>query len=162
MHALMVRQGGFLVNYMDMVSPRTFDALMAGTGVQISTEVAIIEHYRAACSSPGRRFHIAREPILEMKLTWYSSRSLPTCFLRQMELRTMWLTESGLPFYRRERFLSEIRSCVLREGSTRSEVQEHAALSLRDVKAAFYMSLALVAAALVAFVGELLAAGRRR
>nr|XP_050043708.2 uncharacterized protein LOC126540933 [Dermacentor andersoni] len=160
MHALMVRQGGFLVNYMDMVSPRTFDALMAGTGVQISTEVAIVEHYRAACSSPGRRFHIAREPILEMKLTWYSSRSLPTCFLRQMELRTMWLTESGLPFYRRERFLSKIRSCVLREGSARSKVQEHAALSLRDVKAAFYISLALVAAALVAFVGEVLTARR--
>ncbi|KAK8775650.1 hypothetical protein V5799_031002 [Amblyomma americanum] len=87
MHALMIRQGSFLLDYMDMVSPRTFDALMAGTGVQLSTEVAMVEHYRAACSSPGRRFHIAREPILEMMLTWYSSRELPPCFLRQMELR---------------------------------------------------------------------------
>ncbi|KAH7963198.1 hypothetical protein HPB52_019974 [Rhipicephalus sanguineus] len=162
MHALMVRKGSFLVNYMDMVSPRTFDALMAGTGVQVSTEVAIVEHYHAACSSSGRRFHIAREPILEMMLTWYSSRSLPTCFLRQMELRTMWLTESGLPFYRRERFLSKIRSCVLRKRSARSEVQEHEALSLRDVKAAFYMPLALVAAAMVAFAAELLVAARCR
>ncbi|XP_049269993.1 uncharacterized protein LOC125757836 [Rhipicephalus sanguineus] len=189
MHALMVSKGSFLVNYMDMVSPRAFDALMAGTGVQISTEVAIVEHYRAACSSSGRRFHIAREPILEMMLTWYSSRSLPTCFLRQMELRTMWLTESGLPFYRRERFLSKIRSCVLSpcsggaiscgqrdkrrsrglpEPTTQdilvhySEVQEHEALSVRDVKAAFYMPLALVAAAMVAFAAELLVAARCR
>ncbi|XP_077512847.1 uncharacterized protein LOC144124048 [Amblyomma americanum] len=156
MHALMIRQGSFLLDYMDMVSPRTFDALMAGTGVQLSTEVAMVEHYRAACSSPGRRFHIAREPILEMMLTWYSSRELPPCFLRQMELRTMWLAESGLPVYRRERFLSQIRSCLLRERTARSEVQEHSALTLRDVKAAFYMSLAVTATALVAFTGEML------
>ncbi|KAH6938304.1 hypothetical protein HPB50_008395 [Hyalomma asiaticum] len=87
MYALMVREGSFLVDFMELVSPRIFDALMAGTAVQISTEAAIVEHYRAACSGAGRRFHIAREPILEMMLTWYSSRSLPTCFLRQMELR---------------------------------------------------------------------------
>ncbi|XP_077553120.1 uncharacterized protein LOC144167834 [Haemaphysalis longicornis] len=163
MHSLMVRRGGFLLDYMDMVSGRTFDALMAGTGVQISTEVAILEHHRAACSSPGRRFHIAREPILEMMLSWYSSRAtLAPCFLRRMERKTMWLVESGVQFYRRERWLSQIRSCVLREASARSKVQEHAALSLRDVKAAFYLSLALVAAAPVAFVGELLSCAQFR
>lgn len=74
----------------------------------------------------------------------------------------MWLTESGAPFYRKEQYLSRLRSCVLKVEAFKTTVQEHDQLTLSDVRTAFYFLATLSTLALAVFALELIAGRMQR
>ncbi|CAN7997456.1 unnamed protein product, partial [Ixodes hexagonus] len=155
MHKMLLRRGGYLTNYLDLFAPRIFDAIMAGRAVQIANEATIVEQHAVACAAPGSRFHVGSEPVFLMWLTWYSNRdTLPSRFLIAMAKRTQWLLESGTQFYREEQFVARLRSCVVKEDSSRRQLQEAQQLSLKDIRTAFYLFLTFNATATFVFAVE--------
>ncbi|CAN7998061.1 unnamed protein product [Ixodes pacificus] len=113
--------------------------------------------FRASCSSDGHLICLATPGGLDLEthrrlIAYGTAPQHESSFL--FGLRTQWLIESGVQFYREEQLVSRLRSCIIDTSSSRRLAQEAQQLSPGDIRTAFYFFMVFNGVALLVFTAE--------